>query len=130
MKYLVDTDWIIDALANVPDAITTLRMFARDGISISIVSYAELYDGAYGSEHPEAEIARIQQFLGSYPVIGLSDAIVDRFGQTRSRLRLQGMLIPDLDLLIGATAIIHNLTVMTRNTRHFGRIPDLVIYRP
>lgn len=129
MKYLVDTDWIIDALANIPDAITTLRTFARDGISISIISFAELYDGAYGSQNPQAEVVRIQQFLVSYPVIGLNDAIVDRFGQTRSRLRSQGMLIPDLDLLIGVTAVVYNLMVMTRNVRHFGRIPGLVIYR-
>ncbi len=130
MKYLVDTDWIIDALANIPDAITALRLFARDGIAVSIVSYAELFDGAYGSQHPQAEIARIQQFLASYPVINLSEAIGDRFGQTRSRLRSRGMLIPDLDLLIGVTAVVHNLTIMTRNVRHFGRIPGLVMYMP
>jgi len=112
VKYLVDTDWIIDGLANIPDAITTLRAFARDG-----------------SQNPHAEIARIQRFLVSYPVIGLNDAIVDQFGQTRSRLRSQGMLIPDLDLLIGVTAVVHDLTVMTRNVRHFGRIPGLVVYR-
>jgi tRNA(fMet)-specific endonuclease VapC len=130
VKYLVDTDWIIDALANIPDAITALRLFARDGIAVSIVSYAELFDGAYGSQHPQAEIARIQQFLASYPVINLSEAIGDRFGQTRSRLRSRGMLIPDLDLLIGVTAVVHNLTIMTRNVRHFGRIPGLVMYMP
>lgn len=129
MRYLVDTDWIIDALAGIPDAITTLRQVARGGISVSIVSIAELYDGAYGSRNPQAEIARIQQFLVAYPVINLSDAIVDRFGQIRSQLRSQGLLIPDMDLLIGVTAVTHNLTVMTRNVRHFGRIPELLLYR-
>lgn len=65
MKYLVDTDWIIDALADIPDAIAALRQVARDGISVSIVSLAELYDGAYGSRSPQAEIVRIQQFLAA-----------------------------------------------------------------
>jgi predicted nucleic acid-binding protein len=35
-----------------------------------------------------------------------------------------------LDLLIGVTAVVHNLTIMTRNVRHFGRIPGLVMYTP
>ncbi len=130
MKYLVDTDWIIDGLANKSDAITALRTLARDGIAVSIVSFAELYEGAYGSQNPQGEIARIQQFLTSYPVINLSDVITDRFGQARAQLRSQGRLIPDLDLLIGVTATVNNLTVMTRNVRHFGRIPGVVIYRP
>jgi tRNA(fMet)-specific endonuclease VapC len=128
MKYLVDTDWIIDGLANVPSAITALRHLAQDGISVSIVSFAELYDGAYGSRNPQGEIVRIQQFLAAYPVINLSDAIVGHFGQVRSQLRSQGLLIPDMDLLIGVTAVVHDLTIMTRNVRHFGRIPDLTLY--
>jgi tRNA(fMet)-specific endonuclease VapC len=130
MKYLVDTDWIIDGLANIPDALTALRTRARNGIAVSIVSFAELYEGAYGSQNPQSEIARIQQFLSSYPVINLSDAITDRFGQVRARLRAQGTLIPDLDLLIGVTAVVHGLAVMTRNVRHFGRIPGVALYRP
>jgi tRNA(fMet)-specific endonuclease VapC len=129
MKYLLDTDWIIDGLANKTDAITALRIHARDGIAVSIVSFAELYEGAYGSQNPLQEITRIQQFLTSYPVINLSDAITDRFGQVRAQLRAQGMLIPDLDLLIATTAAVHNLTVMTRNVRHFGRIPGVTLYR-
>lgn len=42
---------------------------------------------------------------------------------------LRGMLIPDLDLLIASTAIVHNLTLMTRNTRHFSRIAELTLYQ-
>lgn len=130
MKYLVDTDWIIDGLANKLDVLTALRTLARDGIAVRIVSFAELYEGAYGSQNPQQEIARIQQFLASYPVINLSDAITNRFGQVRTQLRAQGMLIPDLDLLIGVTAVVHGLMVMTRNVRHFGRIPGVTLYQP
>ena len=49
------------------------------------------------------------------------------FGQTRSELRRRGQLIPDLDLLIAATAVHHELILMTRNVRHFARVPDLVL---
>ena len=44
--------------------------------------------------------------------------------------RRQGQLIPDLDLLIAATALHHDLTLLTRNIRHFNRIPELRLYQP
>jgi len=52
------------------------------------------------------------------------------FVQTRANLRRAERLIPDLDLLIAATAIHHDLTLLTRNVRHFGRVPDLRLYQP
>jgi predicted nucleic acid-binding protein len=61
MKYLVDIDWVIDALANIPAAITPLRQLAHDGIAVNMISFGELYDGAYGSRVPLTEIARIQR---------------------------------------------------------------------
>ena len=45
-------------------------------------------------------------------------------------LRRQGQLIPDLDLLIAATALAHDLTLVTRNRHHFERIPDLRLHSP
>jgi tRNA(fMet)-specific endonuclease VapC len=50
------------------------------------------------------------------------------FGRTRSGLRRAGQLIPDLDLLIGATALHHDLILLTRNRRHFTHIPGLRLY--
>ena len=52
------------------------------------------------------------------------------FARTRGELRRDGRLIPDLDLLIAATAIHHDLTLVTRNVRHIGRISALQIYQP
>ncbi len=54
---------------------------------------------------------------------------MELFGRHRSVLRRQGNMIPDMDLLIAATALNYDLTLMTRNIRHFARIPDLRLYR-
>ena len=51
-----------------------------------------------------------------------------RFARLRGELRQRGLLIPDPDILIAATALTHNLTLVTRNRRHFERIPDLPLY--
>ncbi|MER3559173.1 MAG: hypothetical protein C4336_06790 [Armatimonadota bacterium] len=53
-----------------------------------------------------------------------------RFAEIRAHLRRRGELIPDFDLLIGATALVHDLTVLTFNLRHFQRIPELKLYQP
>ena len=54
--------------------------------------------------------------------------IAGRFAHIRSLLRREGNLIPDLDLLIAATALEHDVILVTRNVRHFERIPELQIY--
>ena len=51
-----------------------------------------------------------------------------RFARIRGRLRATGQTIGDTDILIAATAIEHDLTLVTRNRRHYDRIPDLTLY--
>lgn len=126
--YLLDADIAIDALAGRQRALHLLTRLAPDGIAISIVTAGEIYEGAYGAADPAARLAAYRRFLHTFPVLDLTDAIMERFAQTRAQLRRAGSLIPDLDLLIGATAVHHDLTVLTRNARHFGRIPGLTIY--
>ncbi len=49
VEYLVDTDWIIDHFANVHATTQKLRELQPQGIAVSIVSLAELYEGVYYS---------------------------------------------------------------------------------
>ncbi len=55
---------------------------------------------------------------------------MERFAETRAFLRRRGELISDFDILLGATALHHDLTVLTFNVRHLQRIPDLKLYQP
>ncbi len=55
---------------------------------------------------------------------------MERFAQNRYLLQRQGNVIPDLDLLVAATALHHGLTLLTRNLRHFSRVPGLRLYQP
>ena len=54
--------------------------------------------------------------------------IACRFARVRGDLRVQGLLIPQADLFIAATALHHDLTLVTRNRRRFDRIPGLTLY--
>jgi predicted nucleic acid-binding protein len=130
VRYLADTDYLIDASGNIAAALHTLAQLSGQGIAVSIVSLGELFEGAYGFPDPPRLLAGYRQFLATYPILPLTDPIMDRFAATRSHLRRTGMLIPDFDLAIAATAIHHDLTLLTRNLRHFARIPDLKLYQP
>lgn len=128
MSYLVDTDWLIDAIRGIPAAVDLLAGLRDDGLAVSIVSYGEVFEGAVGAPNPEAELARFRRFLDGLALLELDDAIMERFAFLRGGLRRRGQLIPDLDLLIAATAMHHDLTLLTRNARHFVRINGLNLY--
>jgi predicted nucleic acid-binding protein len=60
----------------------------------------------------------------------LNDPIAERFARMRAALRRQGQFIPDTDLLIAATALAEELPLITRNIRHFERIPEPRLHQP
>ena len=129
MAYLVDSDFVIDGIHNIPSALAALDRNAPFGLAVSIIGLAELYDGAYALPDPEAHIQLLKRFLEGYDVIGLNDETAQIFARLRSSLRRAGNIIPDLDLLIASTALQHDLTLMTRNLRHFSRVAGLRIYQ-
>ena len=130
MRYLVDSDWLIDAFTGIPAAVDLLAQLRDDGLAVSIISYGELFEGAIGAPDSAAELARFRRFLARLTLMPIDDAIMERFARNRADLRRQGQLIPDLDLLIAATAIHHELILLTRNVQHFARIPELTLYQP
>jgi predicted nucleic acid-binding protein len=71
-----------------------------------------------------SELGRYRQFVSGYTIIPATEPTASRFAQLRALLRKQGNSIQDVDLLIAATALTHDLTLLTRNIKHFERIPD------
>lgn len=57
-----------------------------------------------------------------YPI---TETIVDQAADLYGILHKRGSLIPDADLLIAATALVHDLVLVTGNEGHFRRIPGL-----
>ena len=125
LHYLIDTDWVIHYLHAHPGIVTRLDELQPQGLALSIISLAELYEGVYYSRDPEGDEQDLNNFLRGVTVLGLDTDIAKIFGRERGRLRAAGTLIGDLDLLIGATALHHNLTLLTNNRSHFERIDGL-----
>jgi predicted nucleic acid-binding protein len=123
VRYLVDSDWLIDAIAGRPAAVVPLAQWSADGLAVSIIAVAEVYEGAFSAADPAATLAIFRAFLSNYTILPLTDEIAARFAQLRAALRRQGRLIPDMDLLIAATALEENLTLVTRNFRTSSAFP-------
>lgn len=128
IRYLIDTDWVIDHLNEIERVVNRLKELWPEGLALSIISLAELYERVYYlyySRDPDKSRMALEAFLEDVSVLGVDEEICKRFGRERGRLRKEGKLIGDFDLLIGTTALQHNLTVLTNNRRHFGLIEGL-----
>lgn len=128
MTFLLDTDRVVDWLRGRSDARELVLFLAGDGIAISLMTYGEIYAGIFrGGGRPVKENAFLD-FLREAQVLPLDEAIMRRFGQVQANLRDTGQGIGVPDVLIAATALHHDLTLVTRNLDHFRRVPDLKIY--
>ena len=130
MAYLIDSDWLIDFLDDVPAAMTLLDQLASDGIAISVITYMEVYQGTERSPNPAEAQAKLRSLVQGVPVLPISVPVAERCGRLRATLQRQGKRVRAraLDLLIAATALEYNLTLVTRNKDDYKDIPGLTLY--
>lgn len=128
MRYLIDSDRVAEYLKGRPDAVALLSGLFQDGIAISIITFAEIYEGIYYGRDRAHDEQMFLRFLQGVSVLGISRPIARRFALIRGDLPAKGQLLPQPDLLIAATALQHNLVLVTRNTAHFQRISSLHLY--
>ena len=127
LSYLVDTDWIIHYLSGNRKIVEKLRSFKEEGLSISIISLAELYEGIYYSKNPDGNEEGLQNFLTGVTILGIDEEICRIFGRERGKLRNQKQLIGDIDLLIASTGLYYKLPILTNNQRHYKMVAGLKI---
>jgi tRNA(fMet)-specific endonuclease VapC len=73
----------------------------------------------------EGEDIKVAQFLSYFVEIPFEGAIAFEYGKIRADLQKAGTPIGQLDMMIAATALHHNLILVTRNTREFSRVKGL-----
>ena len=123
--FLLDTDTVIYALKGQPNVAANLRMHLHAPLYLSTITMMELYYGAYKSQNVDANIAKLKTIESSFTLLPPGQETVEIFGKMKASLELQGLRLADLDLIIAATALTRNLTLVTNNQKHFGRIPGL-----
>ena len=125
--YLIDTDWTIHHLNGNKQIINKVLSLSKDGVAISVISLAELYEGVYYSTNPSGDEKVLAEFLSSVPVLEVDEEICKIFGKERGRLRRMGRVGLDLDLLIAATCLRWDMTLLTNNRKHYELVNGLKI---
>ena len=125
--YLLDTNIISDLIRN-PSGAAAHRIEAvgAKAVCTSIIVAAELRYGCAKKGSPKL-LARVQSVLETIPVLALDIPADAQYGGIRAELEAAGQPIGANDLLIAAHACALGLTLVTNNTREFGRIRDLKI---
>ena len=131
MKYLVDTDWVVDYLVGVESARDLFDLLLPNGIAISIITHSEIYEGIYGSPNPKQAEEAFRDLLRRMTVLDVTRQVAKENAKLRGELRRLKHPITQraFDLLIAATAIAHNLTLVTRNLRDYEDVPNLKLYQ-
>ena len=123
MKYLADSDVLVDHIRGKRQLD---QETISEGLGMSIISLGELLHGVYKSNNPEKSLEKITKIFGLGVVVeNLSHEIMDTYARLKVELEKAGQKLDEFDLLIGSTAKVLNLTLVTRNLGHFKRIKGL-----
>lgn len=125
MAYLIDTDTIIFALRGDKNVLTKFEENKNLPISISMITYAELIFGAKRSQNEQKNMIKVNHIRDIYAIEDLNEGVMEVFADVKAKMFEKGIRIEDMDLLIAATAIYNELTLVTNNTKHFENIPNL-----
>ena len=90
-----------------------------------MITYAELIIGAKRSQNEQKNMLKVNHIREIYPIEELNEGVMEVFADIEAKLFDKGIRIEDMDLLIAATAIHNELTLVTNNTKHFENIPGL-----
>lgn len=125
MKYLIDTDVIIELERNTPDDLFNKFVANAGHLFLSAISLSELFFGAAKSSQPTRMREAIDALLTQLHLQNFDANDALHAGDIRNLLRAQGTPIGSNDLLIAAQARAKGFTVVTGNVREFERVPGL-----
>jgi len=127
MTHLLDTN-ICSAYLKRPGSLAHRFMQHGAGLAIPTLVLAELYTWAFRRSQPAPLLRLIEDDLIPLTTVLEFDAACARqFGQMRASLLTTGVVVNPVDLMIAAVAVVHDLTLVTHNIKHFEVIPDLRI---
>jgi predicted nucleic acid-binding protein len=129
-----DTSFMLDLLGrggrkSQESAAEKLEQLEYHGVgSTTRFNVAELYVGIELAANGDAERTAIEYALSGIRILEFDASAAEMFAHLYARLRRGGVLPGMLDLLIAAVAVANSHEIVTRNVRHFARIPELVVH--
>ena len=126
MKYLLDTNICIYFLKGKFELVETFDKIGFENLYISEITIAELKFGAAKSDRPKNNKIVVDNLANRFKQIPIFSSL-DIFAVEKARLRKEGNIVDDFDLLIGSTAIYNKMTLVTNNKKHFIRLKNIQI---
>jgi len=124
MSFLLDTN-IISAMQRGARGVAH-RLIQHSGrIHTSEIVVAEIYAGIHHRLSDASYITLFEEFLGAIQVHPFDRECALAFGRLRGELLRTGRPVNPVDLMIAATAVVHNLTLVTHNVKDFEQVPDV-----
>ncbi|MBZ0170601.1 tRNA(fMet)-specific endonuclease VapC [Candidatus Methylomirabilis lanthanidiphila] len=126
--YLFDTDTISNLLTKRPSPglVRRLAGIAPRHQFTSAITVGELTYGAFRSARPDYFLHKLDQLVWpNVTILAFDEAAARVYGSLRAELERGGIPISEPDLRIASIALVHQLTVITGNIRHFSRISSL-----
>jgi len=115
-SYLLDSNILMDFFKKRKEAIEVIAELVKKGeISISILSITELRAG-WTEEQAVFFLSRLYKLV---KIKRLTEKIAELAGKFRHEYKLKGVVLPAIDTLIAATAIIYECQLVTRNKKDF-----------
>lgn len=93
---------------------------------ISEITVAELKYGIENSKTIDSMRPIVETFITKFAIIPIYNSL-DIYAKNKAKLRKQGQLIDDFDILIGATAIANDMIMVTNNVEHLKRLENIQI---
>ena len=124
MKYLLDTDICIFFLQDKFDLKDKIERVRPSNCYVSEITIAELKYGAENSGNYQKHNQEVRKIESLFTVIPIYRNL-DQYAKEKVRLQRNGSLIPDFDLLIGATSVTNDMIMVINNEKHLSRIDKI-----
>ena len=125
-KYLLDTNicvYFLNGKFNIEEKIDDAGF---ENCFISEITIAELKYGVEKSTYKERNRKAIELFQQKFDILPIFP-VLDIYAKEKARLKVKGKILDDFDLLIGATVIFNNFSLVTKNVSDFIRLESIVI---
>ena len=128
MKFLLDTNiciYIINSKSQ--HVLNHFKKLSPGDVLLSSVTLAELQYGVEKSQHKEKNRLALEEFTLPLEIVPFDEKAARFYGQLRTYLERNGMVIGPLDLMIASHAQSLDVTLVTNNVKEFERVPKLHI---
>ena len=124
---VLDTDLLIALLRGKDTAIDKIRKIEEDDLEIyitSITSY-ELFKGVYLSSNPSKNLMQVNNLLNHIKILDFDLESSKFSAKIYSYLKKKGLLTNIMDQMIASIVISRNETLVSKNLKHYEKIPQL-----